>query len=704
MDHLYIHAIVSEAYQSLHTGFEFSQSQLRQLQQILGSVDCLAPQAPDHILCFFALKTGEASLVRVFSKVQRQTNCASRGQMVQCLGWDLKDRSLPEDFPSMLRQEFYTQEEVEAQARQGSEVPLPQREGRAPEPVSIDPQVRYAILCTLVRRWLRREPALQIAVPEGKDYDGYVLGALEAIYSFLPTALGLEAGAVSYLPDSHVCPDRFYLGFVPAARADSRTLFLDGSAPGATQALSRGIRQDLDDFLSHVSSLEGQVLQDYLRQVYEEIEKHRLTQVTAMDYGPLGQLQPFFHLDGSLEEKLPQWLAFYRGWRRYPPISRSQVSKAIQGSISVPEFCSLYGRFCEKEDPVQCLDRLGTYGPLCRENPELTQGLRQVLLDSLQKKGLSPRKIYDMVSRAQILLLPMFPGPVLDRLYGQAMEDSIRRLQAMPLETNRDLETGRRQADLLLQQIGSSGRKNTEGLEQKLHSYEKKLRTLEDRILEQKFLSRLEQIRQQPGTTVEEIRNQTDQAGELLTQLTDHSGSSVLGSAEQAIRQFLQERTKTGSGSAARLSQLRLDLDRAPGYFEKLEAAAAWGDLLADPGQKKAAMEEISRVRPRSLSVFKEQYRQHYGRPMTLEAMGELPDLVSGQILRDLGSFRSLTVNLKGRNLSRQRMLERMAVMEKRAQGLDQIIIRDRIEKGRILSTLKPSHEFLVITQVLIAF
>lgn len=530
MDYLYLNAIVKEVYKDLPCGCPFPAEFGKNMYATVSGMDCISNQKIPDVLSFFTLRAKGQASAMVFAKIRKHTNSASVGRFIQSVGWTWNGDLLFRNLDGILNVGFYTEDEINETALRGGSFPLPKdrRMNYQEIPLTLSPQVKQAILTTVLLRWLRFEAPLRIAVPKDVDYNSYVISAMKKIYSLFPVSLRAKAGFCSYLPSDKNVPDTISIGFVPEEMADSRTLCLDGSSAAACAKLNCGTNSTpMDTFIQYIASVPEDTLPGFFEEIYEDLEgfgsNEKMLQVIPRDYQAIGMALNILTLTGSLNELVSQWNRNFFGYKerdKIPARWQKRIRDKICETIDPAEFCQL----AEKRLATEGFEGLKAYEDYCEGNPELAAALWDATVARQIDRNKSYTDVYNHVLKQKRDLAFVMDDAKLDRLFCQAVAEQLQNLRAQSAQSLREVRERMAEAEKLMTFSGSRAADAAAQLQADVQAFANELKKRENSLILEEMEEGLRRRKEQPHEdNIDKIQTQIEELGSYRTKVA-HRG------------------------------------------------------------------------------------------------------------------------------------------------------------------------------------
>lgn len=594
MDYQYINTVLNEIYIDLPEKYPFPASCTNDVVKY-GSADHFMRANVPEMFSYFKVKGENNGLpILVLSHGEQKQNSASICRFVQCFGWDLDGELLRSRFDELIDAPFYTEDEIDAFAVGGQAVPLPRSTDKdvPQQSVNAAPDAIRAIVNGTMKKWLRGGDAVQIAVPEGVDYNTYVKSAIKTIYSYFPTAFCAEAGFCSYMPREVQAKNRYayaYITFVPQTMADGDTIFLDGSSVGAiNKLLGISLPRQTEAFIGYVCALNDEERKQFFSSVFKDVEgagdKKAFKEVTAWQYNVYGDAIGLLTSTGSVDECLPQWTAFFANIGNYPEGIREQVKAHIAANLT-PEMLKKYAVDEMAGLPIKdAVAAVGKYNALCAESEEYSEAIKKALEEKLNSSKCTEKEGYELLC------------------------------------DNKDS----------LSNIVSAERRNEIGV--------------------RAYTAELEEIKKRPHDMVEQIdaaeKEVLEFRGRAEKALDENDNTRKFIAT---INAYIDELHKIKDSSEVQFKKTRTQLKNCKGYFDMLELFAEKKADISQytPAQSAELKKIVDSKRPQKWNEYKRAFNEHYERKLILSNFARLPADVCQRIVADVSSMDEITVEMK---------------------------------------------------------
>lgn len=653
MDYLFINAIVKETYSDLTCGCPFPAAYREALIKYCTTDACLTNPAITNVFSYFTLKEAGQAPVMVMSSVNKHTNCASVGRYTQCIGWAWDGQKICRDVDTLFTAGFYQEDEINAGALRGESFPLPRnrRNGWKDLPITMDAEVKTAILTAVMKRWLRQEAVLRIAVPKTADYNSYVLSAVRRIYTFFPAALRVEAGFCSYLPNVKDAAQGIYIGFIPEGMADSNTLFLDGSSRAAVNTLTRSTnRKSLDMFIRHLAGCAPQQLEKFLAEIYEDVEgagdAKKLTAITPRDYAYVGDALNLLTLQGEQELLYPKWEEFYANLDKYSPEMQKRVQKKIREELQPDAFCRYFEKKCRGvEIPRGVVAQLKNYKVFCTGNQPLCDGLWNTAVAVLNRNGLSFRQIHDQMHAARRDLTPVVDQGKLENLILRAVSAQLEDLKSRVVMRVADAEEMLRSTDQMKREVFNlPSTAETVALQREIEEFSAQLSQKSSALLYRDYTDQFASIRTMPIRKYEDMEKQIKKCNELLKKLTNAPQTAPMQALRDEVQRFVSAKEAAANTSESQFRSVMDQLSSASSYFAMLDILGEKVKTPLEGMQLEELKAKLNQRRAPKITDYKQAFESHYGKQFSLAAAAKLPDVVCSRIIRDICDYNGYMV------------------------------------------------------------
>lgn len=342
MDYQYLNTVVSGVYKTLKMPNPFPKGMESELLKYAGIIEAEDFAGNQNYAMFSLLDDGQPTLV--FSRKSLKHLSESVCYDTQCMGWHLDGETLRKSPGEKLRTPFLSEREI-LELEHGDRRIAGSETGRCLEQLGeFSQEAIRAILYGAFNRWAKGSTPIQIVVPDGVDYNGYVFSAVDKIYSYFPVRLRVEAGFSSCLSSTNSEKlSRLTLLFVPESRKTGRSICLDGSASAACQhyIVNTGF-PGLNKLIDHLASLEdAEKRADLLNSIYEDLEQGSgFLELQPHEYAIFGDCLDI--LDETKEEAalIPAWQQFFANSGCYPEKLRETMVTAISGRITGAGLCT----------------------------------------------------------------------------------------------------------------------------------------------------------------------------------------------------------------------------------------------------------------------------------------------------------------------------------------------------------------------------
>lgn len=661
MDYQFIHSVVSEVYVDLPAAKQAPAPYLEQLRKYTGVCDCLDNNIGE-VFSYISLRSGNEVPVAFFSRTARKKKAVSVCKFIQSAAWEQRGSFLLDHMDTILAHPFYTEEQIDDFAER--KIPVPAQEddlaAGALRRVPVHKDAIRAILYGTMLRWQQGAAQIHIAVPKDEmgAYNDYVLAAVREIYSYFPAYMRGEIGFSSYLLPAHEKDyPKFSIIFIPYSMADARTVMLDGSTPNVYDALikSTGLRS-LDRVLDYIAQLdEPSARQNFLRDIYEDIEKEAKT-FSPMNYRTMGEGLSILEMQGSVAEQLPAWLQFAQKKQSYPASLRNRIDNKISQTMRPQDLLSIAEDEFRREPKIENLvGIINRCQPLCLGRPEWGAALWNFLDETLEQNTFSPEEVFKAFE---------------DNLtVWSSLSDGNECVAKKEFWGNSTAEQYKEQTEARLRAIAAEA-KNVESLKDKcaeeLADFEKKagpyadsariaehkeaLETLKRKLTAEQAEKELEAEKNKAPQTQAEIKTEIKEIDRLIKCLPADrmAEENSLYEALLARRGELEQQYQS---SQTMFVELTREIDAAKDYFDALEKAAKKEESLSE-SDRETIRGKLDRKRPQLRRQYFDAFRQHYGVPLTQEALTKETLFFGRRVTEDLIQIYNSPqpVQLEGKN------------------------------------------------------
>ena len=672
MDYLHINAIIRETYLDAQCGCVFPEKYKNKLHEHVANDDFLKNTVVDNVMTYFSIREENRPPVLVLANVDRQKSCESVGRAVQCLGWEWDSELINSDMSTIFDAGYYTENEYVGMMENGTTIPLPsrKREKKADCGIQMSHKVKKAIMTAVFLRWLRNDNPIRIAVPNGVDYNSYVWQAVEKLYALFPVALRLEAGFCSYMPDVSKASNRVYLGFIPEEMADTKTMFLDGSRQSAITAMERGTqRKNLDQFIDFICGIDDTTREGFIQEVYEDLEGagdiQKLLEINPKDYQTVGEATGLLMLQGSLEQMLPQWSAFYRNQDKQSPKMRARVINRIHQLINPNEFCQLICNECsEKMDVRGIADVVSGYHPFYLDNADLATEVWKTMLRLLRESGESDAGIYSAVRSSRETLGTLVTTERLDDLHRLATLETVASLRAQKDDNAENVER-------LISKTEALYRAVSEGTETAHKAYLlEEIRNCQDELIDkrneiacQRLREKYLVLRTEPADKLVRIQRVISKGKELLAEIDGIPDARRTAELKQEVLGYIAQLDEKIHSSDTKYAHIEGIIRTGKDYFAILEALQTEDRVSLEEIQLEAMSKELESIRPASLESYRQEFEDYYHRPLNLQSVSKLADFVCRTVTQDVCAFNTVYVSYSAKDDALEN-LEKVSGME----------------------------------------
>lgn len=652
MDYLYINAIVKEFYKDLPCGCPFPKEYSGILHSALSYQDCLSNPDIPTVFSFFTLRTKGQEPVMVLSLAGKHTNSASVGRYTQCIGWTWNGELLLKDMGQMLEAGFYSEAEINNTALAGGSFPLPKNRRvdtavRLPE---LKPQVKQAIVTTVLLRWLRYEAPLRIAVPRDVDYNSYVRAAVREIYAMLPASLRARAGFCSYMPNDKNVADGVSIGFVPEDMADGRTLSLDGSSAAACAKLSHSTDSiALDTLVQYIANTPTAQLASFFEEIYEDVEgsgdSTRIYSVSAKDYQPIGLSLNLLTTQGTTEQLLPQWKKFFESQQKYPHRMAQRIRRHIRDNLDIGVFCGLVRREW-KGGKFQVFEKLKHYQPFCQGNPPLADALWASASEDLLAQGMTYSAMYSEAEKNLRDLGHVLTPDKLDVLFLNARREQVQILSRQSADTLPQIEsTLKALAPLEKAVLQRDQLPGAQTLLKEILSLKVSLCSRRNSLIHGQLADRFDRIKAKPSETVAEIAAVLRESQDLLNDVSQAARTPENQMLQNDIQSFMAQKEAFANSSAAKFRIIEDIFAAHHPYFALLAELDKADKSQLEKQHLDWIHNSLRQARPQTLAKYEQDFFSHYHCDLLLCNVSKQPDFICAILVRDICALNRMDIH-----------------------------------------------------------
>lgn len=652
VEHYYINTVQNEIYRDLDVGDSkmFFAPYMSEIKRYTVN-HCVGNDIGDTY-CYFTIRDKSNFPVAFFSKSAKKQNAVSVCSYTQCTAWNYQNELFHNDFGDILRFGFLLEEELDDFAA-GSSAIEPGKGGdnlmlRDRRTVSVDREAIRAIMYRVMMRWMMGESQIKIAVPakERERYNGYILNAVDEIYSYFPSAMRSEAGFASFLPKADFRDSkRIYLVFVPEEEADALTVFLDGSTPGVYRSLTNvnGLLPGIKSFIDYVVTLENpDERRQFLDTVFKEknIENNgQNANISPMRYKEYGRALSILNATGSAEGQLPVWEEFASKGLADLPEMENLIWEKIDSKLT-SELVEKYltQKINGTESAEEIIRIYGNTLPLFAKKPALKATLWNILSEAVDSAKQSDEEVYSAIlkHKAELELISE-PGTaeMLTRYstrYAEIIVNDAEKEISGIKETSEDLKTYRDKVYALVAQERKKASRllpdvELDRIEQSILSsaYDYIVSTVSGRI------DQLDRSAKTPDEIQALIRKLREQMKNLEPVWAETDSFERLTQRVERETTLLQEKLQQ-SGSI--LFSLKKKIDDEANYFSAIESVSEEIEYLSEADRQALFAYLISR-RPADYRSYCEEFRNRYMMPLTISGIAEKPFLAQRRIVSD---------------------------------------------------------------------
>lgn len=251
---------------------------------------------------------------------------------------ELTPELLLNHFDELLQIDFYSEDGFNLAASNAHGTPRDYRWSGC-DPIAIDPDALKAVLYGMVNRWRRGTNPVVIAVPDGADYDRYTCSAVSAIYAYLPAALRLLAGFMTYA-DPATQSNGVTLFFLPAGRNYPGAVYLDGSGSSSVtkNLLNSNLPAELKAMLSDLTAMSESERRQALTDIatYVESAGDALTDLSKLhwsNYTNYWSLRGLGNLDPDEAADFESLKKFAASAGSVPEAQKAELSRIIKEQV-----------------------------------------------------------------------------------------------------------------------------------------------------------------------------------------------------------------------------------------------------------------------------------------------------------------------------------------------------------------------------------
>lgn len=428
----YINTVVNEIYTEIKSSWPIPQTFAQETTRYSQLCECLSSEIGESYTYFTLRRENELPMV-MFSKSARKKKATSLCSYTQCVSWPYANGLLNGSFNDILNFGFYSEDEVDTLAANGSVPDFGDGSDRNVLPdadsIGIDRNALSAVIMRVMLRWLEGADAVSIGVPKSETghYNDYVLRAVSEIYSYFPVGLRAEAGFCSYLSPAKLASyPRIHMAFVPQSEANANTVFLDGSSPLAYARITKGMMLPaLKAFVAHVVNLKDRKEREsFIAGVFNDLEGgaqgdhlEQFKKVTGLTYNKYGRgLKLLDSTEIDPVAKLTDWVSYCEKKSEYPETLRGSIDNMIRKGLSeltAADYSAYLSAACngketaDKATEFRRTDNLKTLSPrldeLNKARSSLGENFCRQRLDKLQGaisgKHPSERNYCEVISR-----------------------------------------------------------------------------------------------------------------------------------------------------------------------------------------------------------------------------------------------------------------------------------------------------------------
>ena len=359
----YINTVVNEIYTEVKSNWPIPQIYSAETVRYSQLCECVGNEIGESYTYFTLRRENELPMV-MFSKSARKKKATSLCNYSQCVSWPYAKGLLNGSFDDVLSFGFYSEEEIDILAANGSVPDFGDGSDRKALPsedsIHIDREALTAVITRVMLHWLEGSGAVSIGVPKNEcgNYTDYVLRAVSEIYSYFPTGLRAEAGFCSYLsPAKLQSYPRIHMAFIPQSEANANTVFLDGSSPLAYARLTKGtILPALKAFIAHVVNLTDQKDREaFIAGVFKDLEGgssadhlEQFKKVTGLTYNKYGRgLKILDSKETDPVVLLSSWVSYCEKKSEYPQSLCDSIDKLIADGVTPDGYWKYLTAACE---------------------------------------------------------------------------------------------------------------------------------------------------------------------------------------------------------------------------------------------------------------------------------------------------------------------------------------------------------------------
>lgn len=425
----YINTVVNEIYTEVKSNWPIPQIYSAETVRYSQLCECVGNEIGESYTYFTLRRENELPMV-MFSKSARKKKATSLCNYSQCVSWPYAKGLLNGSFDDVLSFGFYSEEEIDILAANGSVPDFGDGSDRKAFPgedsIHIDREALTAVITRVMLHWLEGSGAVSIGVPKNEcgNYTDYVLRAVSEIYSYFPTGLRAEAGFCSYLsPAKLQSYPRIHMAFIPQSEANANTVFLDGSSPLAYARLTKGtILPALKAFIAHVVNLTDRKDREaFIAGVFKDLEGgssadhlEQFKKVTGLTYNKYGRgLKILDSKETDPVALLSSWVSYCEKKSEYPQSLCGSIDELIADGVTPDGYRTYLTAACEGKGLAEKATEFRRTQPLIKLSPrgeelnavrnELGRGISERIVESVQKseavKSSAAADYYDNVQR-----------------------------------------------------------------------------------------------------------------------------------------------------------------------------------------------------------------------------------------------------------------------------------------------------------------
>lgn len=600
--------------------------------------------------CYFMVPDAKGTPNLFFAKVARKEKSTSLCHYTQCAGWRFNNvYSLPsgalrpsDDFDSIFDFSFFTEDEIDAYAAENPSASFGRGSDAAPvcEPFVIAPEAIRAILHGVVGRWITGSEPVHIEVPDGVDYNAYVMQAVKQIYSYFPVGFKTNVGFASYIaPGNEANYMRIGIVFVPRTGATRNTIRLDGSSAMAYKTLvGTTFGPKLDAFMEHLAYLnDGQERKEFLETVLIDAEysaaEDKIAGIKPMRYSILGSSMNILKMRGSVEEMFPFWLDFVENRKKYPQGISLRITERIHAELTAEAFAGVLRNgkaIARPTDAASFNAALNKLYQLCDQRADLYQVLWRYTAAALKSGFLTDEASFDWLADNESILATYAEAESCAQLkseYAARCTEKIWNAAEAKIrsESLKDRADYRKKVKAVAEKAVSMAGKY-EDVAQWSH---KLLSIAEDRIAADVDKA-LAQLKEKVLVTADQYKLAMAECRKLIAALPEAGvytiSDSIREKAEQYLTALEQQHSKLMNSVATLVESF------GNNYFVAIDKYEARKHSLTEE-QKREVEKVLTKLRPVSMAKYCKSYELQTGKRMGASALIH-ENAAAGEIIR----------------------------------------------------------------------